>query len=391
MTDGTPKGEIDALVADVHSDIARTAPTTGDLRRVVTERVRTAAPLLAPATVTEVADRVLAAVVGLGPIDPLLRDPSVSEVMVNGPGQVWVERHGRLERTALHLDADTIRHLIERIVGPLGLRADRASPLVDARLPDGSRVNVVLPPLAVDGACITVRRFGARAVTLREMAPPPIPALLRWAVQARTNVLVSGGTGAGKTTLLNALGAELDGRERVITIEDAAELRLPGEHIIRLEARPANADGMGAITIRDLVRNALRMRPDRLVVGEVRGGEALDMVQAMNTGHDGSLSTCHANGPTDALARLETMVLLAGVGLPLAAVREQIAAAIDLVVHVVRRADGSRHISHVAEVCGVELGNRLTTRVLADADGTVDEPHRPPRRSGVVPFRATPP
>ena len=392
MSGTAPVTDIDALVTDVHTEIARAGVATAaaGLRHVITERVRATAPLLAPATVARVADRVLAAVVGLGPLDPLLRDPSVSEVMVNGPDQVWVERRGRLERTSLDLDASTIRHLIERIVGPLGLRADRASPLVDARLPDGSRVNVVLPPLAIDGPCITVRRFGARAVTLSDMAPPPIPDLLRWAVQARGNVLVSGGTGAGKTTLLNALGAELDAGERVITVEDAAELRLPGEHVIRLEARPANADGMGAITIRDLVRNALRMRPDRLVVGEVRGGEALDMVQAMNTGHDGSLSTCHANGPTDALARIETMVLLAGVGLPLAAVREQIAAAIDLVIHVVRRSDGSRHISEVAEVCGAEGGNRLTTRLLAGADGPVQEPHRPPRRSGVAPFQEAP-
>ena len=244
-----------------------------------------------------------ARVEGLGPLEPLLADPTVTEVMVNGPGPVWIERDGRLERVDVALDNATIGLLIERVVGPLGLRVDRASPLVDARLADGSRVNVVVPPLAIDGPCVTIRRFGTRRITLDEVCPPGVAALLAWAVRARCNVVVSGGTGAGKTTLLNALAAAIPAGERVVTIEDAAELRLPGDHVVRLESRPPNAEGAGAVDIRELVRNALRMRPDRIVVGEVRGPEALDMLQAMNTGHEGSLSTCHANGPADALRR----------------------------------------------------------------------------------------
>ncbi len=255
-----------------------------------------------------------------GPLEPILADPEVTEVMVNGPGRVWVERAGRLERVPVALDTPAIEHLIEKVVAPLGLRVDRSSPLVDARLPDGSRVNAIVPPLAVDGPCLTVRRFGARAIPLAAFAAPSVVALLAWAVAARLNVLVSGGTGAGKTTLLNALAGCIPPGERVVTVEDAAELRLPGEHVVRLEARPANAEGAGEVRIRELVRNALRMRPDRIVVGEVRGPEALDMLQAMNSGHEGSLSTCHANSPDDALRRLETMVLMGDVGLPLAAV-----------------------------------------------------------------------
>jgi pilus assembly protein CpaF len=265
-------------------------------------------------------------------------------------------------------------------VTPLGLRVDRTSPLIDARLLDGSRVNVVIPPLAVDGPCITIRRFGARAIALNELCPPGMSELLAWAVRRRANILVSGGTGAGKTTLLNALAAAIPAGERVITIEDAAELRLPGEHVVRLEARPANADGLGAVTVRSLVRNALRMRPDRIIVGEVRGGEALDMVQAMNTGHEGSLSTCHANSPADALRRVETMVLMSDVALPLDAVREQLSAAIDLVVHVVRDSDGSRRVARVAEVA--DSANEERVRLLT-GDGVLRAlPARPARTPG---------
>jgi pilus assembly protein CpaF len=378
---------VDALVARVHAllvaDDAVVTPPAGELRSRVAALVRREAPLLGGAARAEVVGRVAAMTVGLGPLDPLLADPSVTEVMVNGPGPVWVERAGALVRTAVVLDAATVHHLIERVVGPLGLRADRASPLVDARLPDGSRVNAVVPPLAVDGPCLTIRRFSARAITLAEVCPPGVAELLGWAVRSRANVIVSGGTGAGKTTLLNALAGEIPGTERVVTVEDAVELRLPGEHVVRLESRPASAEGTGAVAIRDLVRNALRMRPDRIVVGEVRGPEALDMLQAMNTGHEGSLSTCHANSPLDALRRLETMVLMGEVALPLAAVREQVGAAVDLVVQVARGAGGARAVVEVAEVVPPSApGEPVGVRVLAGPAGLGRLPARSPRRSG---------
>ena len=318
-------------------------------------------PLLPETARAAMVDELLADLVGLGPLEPLLADADVTEVMVNGDGAVWVERGGRLERTALALDPPTVLHLIEKVVGPLGLRVDRASPLVDARLPDGSRVNAVVPPLAVDGPCLTIRRFGAQTIPLDAFCAPPVAALLRDAVRARRNIVVCGGTGSGKTTLLNALAKEIPQGERIITIEDAAELRLPQEHVVRLEARPANAEGAGEVRIRDLVRNALRMRPDRIVVGECRGPEALDMLQAMNTGHEGSLSTCHANGPDDALRRLETMVLMGDVALPLTAVREQLTSALDLLVMVTRRG-ARRAISDVAEVVDVDGHGAARTR-----------------------------
>jgi len=333
-------------------------------------------PLLGSALRRRLVASVLADVCGLGALEPLLADAEVTEIMVNGPGRVWVERRGALIRVPVDLDAAAIEHLIEKVVAPLGLRVDRSSPLVDARLPDGSRVNAVVPPLAVDGPCLTVRRFGARAVPLADFAGPEVATLLADAVAARRNLVVSGGTGAGKTTLLNALAACIPPAERVITVEDAAELNLPRDHVVRLESRPANAEGAGEVRIRDLVRNALRMRPDRIVVGEVRGPEALDMLQAMNTGHEGSLSTCHANSPDDALRRLETMVLMGEVQLPLAAVRSQLEAALDLVVQVARFPDGRRRIVAVAEVLvgagASEGGSR--TRLIADADGLVAPP-----------------
>ncbi len=300
---------------------------------------------------------------------------------MNGTGPVWIERKGRLEPTDLHLGRAQVDLLIERIVGPLGLRADRSSPIADARLPDGSRVNVVVPPLAVDGPCVTIRRFGARAVRLDELCSAGVGALLTWAVLARANIMVSGGTGAGKTTLLNALGAILPAGERLVTVEDTAELRLPGDHVVRLEARPATADGVGEVSIRQLVRNALRMRPDRILVGEVRGPEAVDMLWAMNTGHEGSLSTCHANSPLDALRRLEVMVLSAELDLPLVAVREQLAAALDLIVHVARLADGGRAVVAVGEVVDPPEGSSRL-RPLADRDGLHRLPERPTRAVG---------
>ena len=354
----------------------------GALSERVEALVGEEAPLLGPRQRARLVGEVLAAVEGLGPLQPLLADPAVTDVLVNGPGpgKVWVERGGVLRRVPIELSAAAIEHLIEKVVAPLGLRVDRSSPVVDARLPDGSRVNAVVPPLAVDGPCLTIRRFGARTLPVDAFAPGPIAALLAWAVVARLNLLVSGGTGAGKTTLLNALGAHIPAGERVVTVEDAAELRLPGEHVVRLEARPANAEGAGEVRVRDLVRNALRMRPDRILVGEVRGPEALDMLQAMNTGHEGSLSTCHANTPADALRRVETMVLMGEVNLSLASVRSQLRSAVDLVVQVARRPDGNRRVVAVAEVVAdgdVDTGEGV--RLLADGERVVAVPARPAR------------
>ncbi len=308
------------------------------------------APLLPRRALADTVAEVLAAVHGLGRLEPVLADESVSDVLVNGDGWVWVERSGVLARTGIRLTAAETGRAIERIVAPLGLRVDRSSPLVDARLPDGSRFHAVVPPLAVDGPCLAIRRFAARAIPLRELAPPDVAALLADAVAGGANVVVAGGTGAGKTTLLNALAAEIPSGARIITVEDAAELRLPQDHVVRLESRPANAEGAGSVSVRELVRNALRMRPDRIIVGECRGAEALDMLQAMNTGHEGSMTTCHANGPADALRRLETMVLIADVGLPLAAVRDQLASAVDVVVQMGRTGAGGRGVVEVAEV-----------------------------------------
>jgi pilus assembly protein CpaF len=296
---------------------------------------------------------------GLGPLEPLLGDPAVDEVMVNGPGAVWVERGGRVERAAVAFGSEAeLRHAIERILAPLGRRVDEASPLVDARLPDGSRVNVVIPPLALDGPILTIRRFRRRGFSADELVEagtlnPPLRDFLARCVRARLNLLVSGGTGSGKTTTLSALSAFIPEGERIVTVEDAAELRLQQPHVVRLESRPANLEGRGEVTIRGLVRNALRMRPDRIVVGEVRGAEALDMLAAMTTGHDGSLSTVHAGSPEEAVRRVETLALMADVGLPHAAVREQVADAIDVVVHQARMRDGARRVTAVAEVVRV--------------------------------------
>ena len=328
---------------------------------------------------------ILDEIFGLGPLEPLLADQEVSEVMLNGPGRAYVERAGRLEAVDLDLDAAGIVRLVERVVAPLGLRLDRSSPMVDARLADGSRLHALIPPLALDGPCVTIRRFRARPVDLDAFGAAGAPgAFLRWTVAAGWNLLISGGTSAGKTTLLNSLSAAIPAGERVVTIEETAELRLVQPHVVRLEARPPNAEGAGAVSVRDLVRTALRMRPDRIVVGEVRGGEALDMLQALNTGHDGSLSTVHANGPVDVLPRLETLVLMAGAGLPLVAVRSQIGAAIDAVVHVTRSMAGARRVEAIGELAA--RADVLDVRPLFERRGgdllPAGAPTRAPRRSG---------
>jgi pilus assembly protein CpaF len=322
----------------------------------VRELVDLEAAALPPAERDAVAARVVRLATGLGPLEPLLADPAVDEVMVNGADEVWVERSGRLERTGVAFaDRAELMHAIERILAPLGRRVDEASPLCDARLADGSRVNVAIPPLALSGPCLTIRRFRAAGFSLDDLVangtmPDALAGFLARCVAGRAAVLVSGGTGSGKTTTLGALSGAIPDGERIVTIEDAAELRLRQSHVVRLESRPANLEGRGEVTIRQLVRNALRMRPDRIVVGEVRGAEALDMLMALNTGHEGSLTTVHANSPEDALRRVETLALMAGVGLPHAAVREQVASALDLVVHQARGPDGHRRVEAVAEV-----------------------------------------
>ncbi|WP_110205086.1 CpaF family protein [Nocardioides daejeonensis] len=295
-------------------------------------------------------------ILGYGPIEPLLRDDEVSEVMVNGHDQVWVERKGRLQWVDVKFtDEAHLRRTIEKIVSRIGRRVDESSPMVDARLPDGSRVNAVIPPLAIDGSSLTIRKFAADPLTAADLVrfgsmSQRTSDFLDACVRGRLNIVVSGSTGAGKTTTLNVLSSFIPSDERIVTIEDAAELQLHQEHVVRLESRPANLEGKGEVDIRDLVKNSLRMRPDRIIVGEVRDASALDMLQAMNTGHDGSICTVHSNGPRDTLARIETMVLMAGMDLPVRAIREQVASAVDLIVHQARFKDGSRHITHVTEV-----------------------------------------
>ena len=324
----------------------------------------------------EVSDEIL----GHGPLEPYLRDPEVSEIMVNGHDQVYVERAGRLYPVAATFaDEDHLRRTIDKIVSRVGRRVDESSPMVDARLPDGSRVNAVVPPLALDGSILTIRKFAADPYLVSDLISfgtltPPVAELLRACVRGRMNIVISGGTGSGKTTTLNVLSSFVPDNERILTIEDAAELQLRQDHVLRLEARPANMEGRGAVTIRELVRNALRMRPDRIIVGEVRDGAALDMLQAMNTGHDGSITTVHSNGPRDALARMETMVLMAGLDLPQRAIREQMASAINLIVQQARLKDGTRRITHITEVDGME-GDIVTLQdvYLFDFRAGVDE------------------
>ena len=305
-------------------------------------------------------EAIAAEILGLGPIEPLLKDESISEIMVNGPRQVYVERRGRLEKADVTFESDDhVMRIIDRIISPLGRRCDEGSPMVDARLPDGSRVNAIIPPLALVGPTLTIRKFSKDPLTTDDLirfgsVTPEMVAFLQACVKARLNIVVSGGTGAGKTTTLNVLSSFIPDDERIVTIENAAELQLRQEHVVTLESRPANIEGRGEVSIRDLVINSLRMRPDRIVVGECRGGEALDMLQAMNTGHDGSMTTAHANTPRDCLSRLETMVLMAGMDLPVRAIREQIAAAVDVIVQQSRLKDGSRRITYITEVQGME-------------------------------------
>ena len=371
---------VEVLGARLYDD----AMSDGDLRRLVDTRLR---ELLGdeqvPLSIQEKAhiiQQIGDNILGLGPLEPFVRDPEITEIMVNGPLAVYVERGGKIHRTEAEFKSeDDLRRTIDKIVARVGRRVDDASPYVDARLADGSRVNAIIPPLAVKGSALTVRKFAADPFTAKDLVDfgtltPQLVSFLDACVRGRLNILVSGGTGAGKTTMLNVLSAFLPEDERIITIEDSAELRLQQPHVVSLEFRPPNIEGEGEVTIRDLVRNALRLRPDRIVVGVVRGGEALDMLQAMNTGHDGSISTIHANSPRDVLSRLETLALMAGMDLTVRALREQVAAAIDVVVHVTRLQDGVRRVTNVTEVVGME-GDTVTMQdlFLFHVEGGIDE------------------
>ena len=343
------------LVEDRRADAAA-GRRSGEIEDGVRELVERDAAVLPAARREELVGLVLRETVGLGPLEDLLSDDEVEEVMVNGPGAVYVERRGRIEPAEVEFESEArLREAIERILAPTGRRVDELSPMADARLADGSRVNVVVPPLAVDGPAVSIRRFAAARPDPDEMVAsgsldPRARELLAEAVRSRRSILVCGGTGSGKTTLLNALSNYIDPAERIVSIEDAAELRLRQPHVVRLESRPASVEGRGEVSIRDLLRNALRMRPDRIVVGEVRGPEALDLITALNTGHEGALSTVHANSPEDALRRLETLALMAGIGLPHDAIREQVLRGVDLVAHLRREPDGCRRVVEVAEV-----------------------------------------
>ncbi|MBF0672755.1 MAG: CpaF family protein [Salinibacterium sp.] len=357
-----------ALFANLGSRLTDTTLTQQQLHELVRRELATivAAEELPLTTEerTRLSQEVIDDVLGFGPLQRFLDDDEVTEIMVNGPNQIYIERSGHLERSRVRFASEQhLRNIIERIVLRVGRRIDESSPLVDARLEDGSRVNAIIPPLAVDGSTLTIRKFSRDPFQVDDLVnfgtlTPQLATVLDACVKARLNILVSGGTGTGKTTLLNVLSSFIPEDERIVTIEDAVELQLQQPHVVRLESRPANIEGRGEISIRDLVRNSLRMRPDRIIVGEVRGGESLDMLQAMNTGHDGSISTLHANSPRDALSRLETMVLMGGLDLPLRAIRDQIASSVDVIVQITRLRDGTRRVTNVTEVAGME-GDRI--------------------------------
>ena len=371
---------VDQLKVDIHhrlisrldlealEQIQDEQEVTSQIRRAVAEVLRGESTPLSQSEREEIVEHIVWEIIGLGPLEPLTRDKTITDILVNNAHNIFVERKGKLTRVNAQFRNDAhLMAVIDRIVSRVGRRVDESSPMVDARLPDGSRVNAIIPPLALDGPVLSIRRFGAD-ITVKELVEygsitTEMLQLLSGCVKARLNILISGGTGSGKTTLLNALSSFIPADERLITIEDAAELRMQQEHVVRLETRPPNSEGRGEVLARDLVKNALRMRPDRIVVGEVRSAEALDMLQAMNTGHEGSLSTIHSNSPRDALSRLETMILMAGTNLPNRAMREQIASALDVIVQVQRLSDGGRRVTSVVEVVGME-GEIVTTQEI---------------------------
>lgn len=385
------KGKVDEafikIKEETHREVTKVLAkqaevTVLSIKNLVEEYLEETHPEMDDRDVLKIAKIVIDEIVGLGPLEDLLHDDTVSEVMVNGPTQVYVERNGKLLKTDVTFeDEEHVRRTIDRIVSPLGRRIDDSNPMVDARLEDGSRVNAIIPPLSLVGSTLTIRKFSRDPLTINDLRnfnslSDEMAGFLEAAVKGRLNILVSGGTGSGKTTLLNVLSAFIPSNERIVTIEDAAELKLLQEHVVSLESRPANLEGNGAITIRDLVRNALRMRPDRIIVGEVRGGETLDMLQAMNTGHDGSITTAHANSARDCLARLETMVMMSGMDFPVTAIRQQISGAIDLIVQQARLRDGTRKIISICEVSGMEGDIVTMQEIFTYRQEGYDENHK---------------
>lgn len=365
-------------------DLSRVSDLEGEtlrreIRLVVERLCDTENPLLNRMERERLIDEVLDETFGFGPLEVLLKDPTISDIMINGPHKIYVERRGKMEKTDVKFrDNDHLMQIIDRIVSKVGRRVDETTPMVDARLPDGSRVNAIIPPLALDGATVSIRRFGANPLKLEDLLnykafTPEMAMLLEACIKARLNILISGGTGCGKTTLLNTLSSFIPHEERIVTIEDAAELQLQQDHIVRLETRPANIEGKGAVTCRDLVRNALRMRPERIIIGECRGAESLDMLQAMNTGHAGSMTTLHANTPRDAQARLETMIMMAGMELPIKAMRQQISSAVDLIIQANRLQGGPRKVTCITEVLGMEQDMIIMQDVFRYKQAGIDQ------------------
>jgi pilus assembly protein CpaF len=386
----TPESAFEDLKRRIHSklvdklDLSRVGELEGDILRreirlVVEHLCDSEDTLLNRQERERLIEEVLDETFGLGPLEMLLKDSSISDILINGPKSVYVERRGRMEKTAVTFrDNKHLLQIIDRIVSKVGRRVDEVCPMVDARLPDGSRVNAIIPPLALDGASVSIRRFGSNPLKLEDLLnykafTPEMVMLLEGAIKARLNIIISGGTGSGKTTLLNTLSSFIPNSERIVTIEDAAELQLQQEHIVRLETRPPNIEGKGAITATDLVRNALRMRPERIIIGECRGPETLDMLQAMNTGHEGSMTTLHANSPRDALARIETMIMMTGIELPLKAMRQQIASSIDLIIQANRLQGGPRKITSITEVIGMEQDTIVTQDIYRYVQTGVNE------------------
>ncbi len=385
--------EFEVIKRRIHSrlvdklDLSRVGEMKGDalkreIRLVVEHLCDAENTLLNRSERDRIVDEVLDETFGLGPLEFLLKDPSISDILINGPKNIFVERRGRLEKTEVEFrDNAHLMQIIDRIVSRVGRRVDETSPMVDARLEDGSRVNAIIPPLALDGAAVSIRRFGSNPIKLEDLLnfkafTPEMVMLLEGCIKARLNMIICGGTGSGKTTLLNTLSSFIQNDQRVVTIEDAAELRLQQEHVVRLETRPANIEGSGAITATDLVKNALRMRPERIIIGECRGGETLDMLQAMNTGHDGSLTTIHANTPRDGIARLETLVMMAGFDLPVKAIRQQIAGAVDIVVQASRLQGGPRRVTHITEIVGMEQDTVVMQDIYRFNQEGIDETGR---------------
>jgi pilus assembly protein CpaF len=384
------EGSFEELKQRIHSklvdklDLSRVGELEGEvlrreIRLVVEHLCDTEDTLLNRTERERLIDEVLDETFGLGPLEMLLKDPTVSDILINGPRNIYVERRGRMEKTTVAFrNNDHLMQIIDRIISKVGRRVDETCPMVDARMSDGSRFNAIIPPLALDGACVSIRRFGSNPLKLEDLLnfkafTPEMVMLLEGAIKARLNIVISGGTGSGKTTLLNTLSSFIPNHERIVTIEDAAELQLQQDHVVRLETRPANIEGKGAITATDLVRNALRMRPERIIIGECRGPETLDMLQAMNTGHEGSMTTLHANTPRDAVARLETMIMMSGFELPLKAMRTQIASAVDLLVQANRLQGGARKITHITEVVGMEQDTVVMQDVYKFEQEGIDE------------------